>query len=731
MPDALLSSGRLSRRRLIQTAGAGALLIGMRMSAGAASLVGAASPTPSSGEHELTAWVRILPNGDVALLVSQAEIGQGISTTLPALLAEELGADWRRVRLLTAPYRLAYRNPKQNWMFTGNSESIQSFHDLMRQMGAAAREMLVAAASTRWHADPKDCSAADSAVWHRPTGRKLGFAQLAADAARLPIPASPTLRPVAERTLIGKPLPRVDVPAKVDGSAIFGIDQVRPGMLNAAVRTVPEIGGSLASLDTEAARRMPGVKAIVPLPDGVAVVADRYWQAARALRTIVFHTQPTERSATADSAYIARQLTDALRDGPWAHAVPAAADAPPAGKNPPTRTMQAEYRSPFAAHATMEPMNCVADVRPDRCEVWAPTQGQELTWHALQAALKLGPDQVFVNRSPYIGGAFGRRLLPDFAVQAALISKAVGRPVKLIWDREEDQRRDAFRPASAVHLRAELDNSGAITALDAKVVSPTILLPVYPAIQEMLDKQGIDPSAMEGMTHSPYRFPRRTVDFHLLKVGVPTSVMRTTGYGPNIFALESFIDEVAIATRQDPLRFRRNLLSHDASSLALIDRLAVLSRWGTPLPPGHGRGIAFAEAFGTLLGLCVELPVDGEAVKLKRAIAVVDCGPVLDPGIARASIEGGIVFGMAYCKSEITFTRGRVDQDNFSTYVMPYLSETPDIHVEFMASSSRPLGGVGETSPVVATPAIANAIFAATGRRLREMPLSRSGLHFA
>jgi len=321
-------------------------------------------------------------------------------------------------------------------------------------------------------------------------------------------------------------------------------------------------------------------------------------------------------------------------------------------------------------------------------------------------------------------------LLPDFAVQAALISRAVGRPVKLIWDREEDQRRDAFRPASAVHLRAELDERGAIASLDAKVVSPTILLPVYPAIQEVLDKQGIDPSAMEGMAHSPYRFPRRTVDFHLLKVGVPTSVMRTTGYGPNIFALESFIDEVAVATRQDPLRFRRSLLLHDASSLALIDRLAVLGRWGAPLPPGHGRGIAFAEAFGTLLGLCVELAVDGEAVKLQRAVAVVDCGPVLDPGIARAGIEGGLVFGMAYCKSEITFTQGRVDQDNFSTYVMPYLGETPDIRVEFMAST-RPLGGVGETSPVVAPPAIANAIFAATGRRIREMPLSRSGLHFA
>jgi isoquinoline 1-oxidoreductase beta subunit len=347
-------------------------------------------------------------------------------------------------------------------------------------------------------------------------------------------------------------------------------------------------------------------------------------------------------------------------------------------------------------------------------------------------------EQIVVNRTPYIGGGFGRRLLPDFVVQAALISKSAGRPVKLIWDREEDMRHDAYRPGTMVRLSAALDAHGLPAAIQARVVSPRIITLAAPFLVEMVDKSHIDPSAMEGMMETRYKLDQRRVDFHLFDTPIPTSVLRTTGYGPNIFAFESFIDELAHAAKQDPYRFRRALLAHDARAVAVLDRAAQLGEWGKPLPKIKdakvGRSIAFTDAFGTLLAMVMEVEVRrdsrGEAIRVRRVTAAVDCGRVLDPGISTSSIEGGIVFGLAGCKSEITFKNGRVEQENFTTYEMPYLAETPDIRVEFIDGGGV-LGGVGEVSPVTVAPALANAIFAATGRRIRSMPLSRHGLRFA
>ena len=718
-----VNTGR--RRFLAQSAAAGAsLLIGLRIDeAGAATLVGAAAPQPGPDAVELTAWVRIERSGEIALIVSQAEIGQGISTTLPAVLADELGADWSRVRLLTAPWRPEYRHPRYDWMFTGNSESIQSFYAHMRRMGAAAREMLITAAAARWRVPLSQCRSENSFIVHAASGRRLAFAALAREAAALPVPTSPVLRPDKELKLVGRALPRVDAPAKTTGRAVFGIDFAVPGMLVAAVRTAPPIGAKLVGYDAGTAPTMPGMRAVLPIANGVAVVAQKYWQAARALREVKLRVEATDASRQADSAVIDAQLDKALEEGPWADVV---SEGTPSDAGD---VITASYANPFAAHATMEPMNCVAQVSATRCEIWAPTQGQDLARIALQYALGLPPEQIFVNRTPYIGGGFGRRLVPDFIVQAALIAKAVGAPVKVIWDREEDVRRDLFRPATRVRLAARTDEQGLPIELQARVVSPTILLPVFPPIQKTLDEQGFDPSAMEGLMHVPYKFSARRVQFHLPRISVPTSVMRTTGYGPNLFALESFVDELAARAKQDPLDFRRRLLQHDAHALALLDRLAALSQWGRPQPRGRARGLAFADAFGTLIGMVVELAQRDAAVHLTRISTVVDCGPVLDPGIARAGIEGGIVFGMAYCKAELSFDHGIVRQDNLSTHVMPYLAETPEMAIEFMRSE-RPLGGVGEVSPVTVPPAIANALFAASGRRLRSMPLARHGLHF-
>jgi len=506
-------------------------------------------------------------------------------------------------------------------------------------------------------------------------------------------------------------------------------------MLLAAVRTAPTISGTVKRYDENAIKALPGVRGVVPVPGGVAVVADTYWQARTALAAIPVEFDPGP-NASLDSSAIRRAMRSALESGPWATPVSVgdAAEAVLRSK----RKLSFDYENPFLAHATMEPMNCTARVTSDRCEIWAPTQGQNLAFFALQAALKMPAEQIVVNRTPYIGGGFGRRLLPDFVIQAALISKAIRRPVKLIWDREEDMRRDSYRPATMVRLGAAVDVNGLPAAIEARVVSPRIITAVAPFLVETVDKSRIDPSAMEGMMETRYKLEHRRVDFHLFDTPIPTSVLRTTGYGPNIFAFESFIDELAHAARKDSYQYRRLLLYHDARALAVLDRAARLGDWRKPLSSTSGaktgRGIAFADAFGTLLAMVVEVDMRrdarGDAVHVRRVSAAVDCGRVLDPGIAASSIEGGVVFGLAGCKSEVTFKGGRVEQENFTTYEMPYLAETPDIRVEFIDGGGA-LGGVGEVSPVVVAPALANAIFAATGRRIRSMPLPRHGLRFA
>ncbi|HZP66886.1 MAG TPA: molybdopterin cofactor-binding domain-containing protein [Rudaea sp.] len=716
------------RRFLRQLAAGGGLLVGLSVSGRAATLVGGADLKPTAAQTAVTAWVRITPGNEVMLIVSQAEIGQGISTTLPAVLADELGADWASVKLATAPFDPAFGNPARGfWMFTGNSESVQAFYDHMRRTGAAARSMLVDAAANRWRVSASECDAQGSAIVHRASGRQLTFGDVAADAAKLPVPEKPPLKAETARGVDGKALPRVDVPAKVDGTAIFGIDYSVSDMLVAAVRTAPEIGGKLASFDASKVKDMPGVVAVLPLPNGVAVVAKKYWQARRALLAmpIEFDAGP---NAALDSATVRAEYHARLESGPFATPVDEGdADAALADAE---RIVSADYENPFLAHATMEPMNCTAAVTKDRCEIWAPTQGQNLAFFALKQALGLPDDRIVVNRTPYIGGGFGRRLLPDFVVQAALISRSVGRPVKVIWDREEDMRRDSFRPASLVRLRAAMRADGLPSALAARVVSPTILLPVFPAIQPMIQEKRIDPSALEGMLEMSYAFPRRRVDFHLLETPIPSSVLRTTGFGPNTFALESFVDELAHAAKQDPYRYRRKLLAGNTRGLAVLDRAAKISDWGKPLPKGHGCGMAYANAFGSFLATVLEVEVSNDAVRVHRAWMTVDCGRVLDPGIATRNIEGGTVFGLAGCKSEITFARGRIEQENFNRYTMPYLAETPQMHVEFIDGGGA-LGGVGEIGPVTAPAALANAIFAACGTRIRSLPLARNGLHLA
>ncbi|MCH8621059.1 molybdopterin cofactor-binding domain-containing protein [Undibacterium sp. TS12] len=714
-----------SRRHAIKllASAAGSLALGFRLPA-------LATDTPPStlSETALGSWIKITPDNQVTVMVSQAEIGQGISTTLPAILVDELGADWNRVKLETSDFAPAFRNPKLNWMFTGNSESTQSFYDLMRKTGATAREMLVTAAAQHWQVAAGECRTENSQVWHAASGRHISFGALAADAARLPVPASPRLKQEQQLTLLGRPLPRVDVPAKVDGSARFGIDMQVPGMLHAAVRICPYLGGSMKSYNEAALKSQAGILAVVPLQNGIAVVAATYWQARSALlaHPPEFDIGPNQ---GLDSARLAQQYGKALHEGPYAMA---AGEGDASGMLAQSKKrLHAEYENPFAAHATMEPMNCTADVRADKCEIWAPTQGQEFAHVALKSIFQLKDEQVIIHRTSAIGGGFGRRLLPDFVIQAALVSKAAGKPVKLLWDREEDFAHDYYRPASMLAIDAAIDAQGYPAALAIKLVSPTILLPVFPPIAGMLKEKHIDPSAIEGLTEIPYEIAAKRVDFHLLETPIPTSVMRTTGYGPNLFALECFIDELAHTARIDPLTYRRHLLRDNPRALAVLDKVAVMSQWSKkPGKKNRARGLAFAYAFGSYIAQVLELEVRGNDIHLLHTWLAVDCGKVLDPGIATAGIEGGVVFGMAYANNAISFKQGRCEQHNFNDYELPYLAQTPQISVAFINSGAA-LGGVGEVSPITVPPALSNAVFAATGKRIRRLPLSHHGFRLA
>ena len=707
----------------------------------------AATPHPGDGPLALNAWVRIGADDVVTLIVSQAEMGQGVLTTLPAVLAEELGADWKRVRLEGSPADPAYRNPARNWQFTGNSESTTAFFDFLRTMGAGAREMLISAAAERWKVDPASCYASDGKVIHRPTRRSLKFGQLAEAASKKKPPANPRLKPQSEWRLLGKSLPRVENPAKVNGTAVFGMDFKIPGMVYAAVRTSPVFGGQVARLDKASIAGFDGVIDVVQIPNGVAVVANGYWQARKALEALRVELDEGP-NASVSSGSLKAQYRAALDGSDWvlahstgdkeilshSHPGKAGGDASTAPREPgasgdalPT-VVSEEYESQFLAHATMEPMNCTARVTADGCEVWAPTQGQELAQLAVTRTLGLPREKVKITRT-LVGGGFGRRLLPDFVVQAVLVSKAVGRPVKVIWSREEDMQHDFYRPAVLHRITGGVDEYGRLKALAHRLVSPSILHLVYPpAVTDTYD-----PSCLEGLLETHYAIPNTRVDFKMLKVPVPTSVMRTTGYGPNIFALESFIDEMAHHKGQDPYRYRRELLSKSPRALAVLDLAAERSAWNTPPPPDHYRGIAFSEAFLTVIAHVVELSVPSEGrIKIHRIVAVVDSGTILDRGITANSIEGGTAWGLSCAeKAEITFESGRVVQGNWNDYEVLRMSAMPPVEVHFIDSGTRPLGGTGEVGPVTVIPALTNAIFAATGRRIRSLPLSRHGLRFA
>ncbi|HEU5080349.1 MAG TPA: molybdopterin cofactor-binding domain-containing protein [Opitutaceae bacterium] len=687
----------------------------------------------------LNPWIQITPDNWTTIVVSQAEMGQGIETTLSAIVADELGSDWKRVRRENSLVGPAYQNPQYHWQFTGNAESIRTFHDYVRTLAAAAREMLIAAAAARWKIEPEQLRVADSFIFDDRNGRKASFGELAVAASKIAAPAKPKLKPRKDWKLVGGvELERVDIPAKIDGSAVFGIDVVVPNMAHAAVPFPRAFGATIERVNTDAAKAMPGVVDIVVLrqaltangekSDAVIAVAEKYWQAARALSAVDVSWSPPP-TGLFDSKTIEAAYETAFAGKPFEPVVHEG-DADKRLASDAENVVSAEYHSGWQAHAPLEPMNCTAFVDGDRCTLWAPTQGQEMCQIVLSYGLGIPKQNVIVNRT-YLGGGFGRRLIADYAALAAYASRAVHRPVKLIWSREMDMARDHYRPAFTQRVRAALGADGAPAAMEIKLVAPTILRPVSPG---PFPNPKIDPLCVEALDEIAYPIENLKVGFHLLDVPVPTMVWRTTGAGPNFFFLESFIDELAHRADEDPYRYRRRLLAKKSGNerlLAVLDLAAEKSGMARPANDELARGIACGFGFGSYFAQVVEARVtDDLTVDIRRVVSVIDCGTVLDPRIASASIASGVVWGLSQAyAAEISFADGGVAETNFNGYRILTLPDAPPTETHFIDSGQK-LGGIGELGPLGVPPALTNAIFAATGKRLRALPLARSGVKF-
>jgi len=599
-------------------------------------------------------------------------------------------------------------------MMTVGSTSVRNGWEPLRKAGATAREMLVAAAAARWRVPAGACRAERGEVLG-PGGRRTPFGELVSRASRLPVPADPPLRDPATFRLVGRPLHRLDSAEKLTGRAVFGIDVVRPGMLYGAVARAPAWGAKVASFDGARALEVPGVRGVYPVSTGVAVVASSTWAAFRGREALQVSWDEGP-NAGLDSAEIHRSLETGLmsptgtarKDGAGAAALEGAA-----------RRIEAVYELPFLAHAPLEPMNCTAEVRRGSAEIWAPTQGPQQLQEAVARALGLEAREVVVHTT-LLGGGFGRRANPDFAVEAAEVARAAGAPVKVTWDREDDLAHDRFRPVSLHRLAGGLDAQGRVVAWAHRVAAPSILMQ---ALGRPSFAPGGPPDVVSGAHDPPYAFPALEVDYALVETAVPVWYWRSVYPSQTAFANECFVDELAAAAGRDPLELRLELLAHDPRMAAVVRLAAQRSGWGAPLPAGRGRGMACHLDVGTRVAEVAEVSVADGVVRVLRVVAAVDCGLCVNPDIAAGQIEGGIVFGLsAALKGEITVERGRVRERSFDDYPLLRLDEAPSVEVHFVESAAPP-AGLGEPGVPPIAPAVANAVFAATGVRARRLPL--------
>jgi isoquinoline 1-oxidoreductase beta subunit len=719
VPGTILSDHAvgLSRRQLLQVAGAtsGGLLLSLKLP-----LRNGQAEAADAGPFTPNAFIRIGSDGQIVLTMPYVEMGQGTYTSIPMLIAEELEVELKQVRLEHAPpNEKLYANPLLGVQATGNSNAIRGAWMPLREAGAVARTMLVAAAAKQWKVDPAACRAQSGEVLHAPTGRSIRYAELASDAARMPIPEKVTLKEAKEFRLIGTPAKRLDTAAKVNGTAVYGIDARPPGVKIATLAQSPVFGGRLKNVNDTAARAVKGVRQIVRLDDAIAVIADHMGAARKGLEALQIEWEDGPQGNLTTTAVAAELEKATLGPGAVAQNI---GDAGRAVTGAVTR-VDAIYQLPFLAHAAMEPMNCTVHVRKDGCEVWVGTQAIARAQAAAAKAAGLPVERVVVHNH-LIGGGFGRRLEVDGVARATQIARQVDGPVKVVWTREEDIQHDMYRPYWFDRLSAGLDEKGMPVAWTHRFAGSSIVARYLPPGF----KDGIDPDSVEGAIDLPYALPNLRVEYLRVEPpAIPTAFWRSVGPSHNVFVTESFMDELAAAAKQDPVAYRLALLDKSPRAKAVLGLAADRAGWGQSLPKGSGRGVSLQNVFGSYLAQVAELEVSNEgAVRIRRVVCAVDCGTVVNPDTVEAQIQSGIIFGAtAALYGEITVQNGRVEQSNFDAYQIMRMNEAPVIEV-YIVNSSEPPGGMGEAGTSAIVPAIANAIYAATGKRLRKMPVDSS-----
>jgi isoquinoline 1-oxidoreductase beta subunit len=670
------------------------------------------------------AFVRIGTDDSITVLINHSEMGQGTFTGLSMLVAEELDADWSKVRAEHAPVDPAYNHAAFPIQMVGGSTSTWTEWERLRKAGASARAMLVAAAAQTWKVEATSCKAENGQVIHSDSGRRLSFGQLTEQAARLTPPKEVALKDPKDFKLIGHPTKRLDTPEKINGAALFGLDVKVPGMLVALIARPPVFGGKVKQLNAEKAKVIPGVRHVVEIERGVAVVADGFWPAklGREALEVVWDEGPL---ATLDSRTQGEQYAElakkpgavAKKDGDAANALGHAA-----------KKVEAVYELPYLAHAPMEPLNCVADVRTDSCEVWTGTQFQTGDRNAAAEVAGLKPEQVKLH-TMMLGGGFGRRAVGDshFVREAVEVSKAVKAPVKVMWTREDDVRGGYYRPRAYHTVSAGLDAADNLVAWQQRIVCQSFA--VGTPFEAFMVKNGVDVVAVEGASDLPYDIPNQLVDWQQAPNGVPTLWWRSVGHSHTAFVVETFFDELAHAAGKDPYEYRRSLLGRNPRHKKVLELAAEKAGWGKPLPQGRGRGIALHESFGSFVAQVAEVSLSQEGkVRVHRVVCAIDCGPTVNPAGIQAQMESGIVFGLtAALYGEITFEKGRVQQGNFHDYPMLRINEMPEVETHIVPSTEK-MGGVGETGVPPIAPAVANALFTLTGKRIHRLPIRAEDL---
>ena len=683
-----------------------------------------AADAPPKPVYPPNAFIRIAPDDSITIVVNKSEMGQGVYTSLPMLIAEELEADWSRICIESAPVAAVYNHTGYGMQMTGGSSSIPSSWEQLRRVGASARILLVRAAAQQWGVAENECHAVNSQVIHAKSGNKASYGKLADAAAKLPLPDNVELKPPKDFKLIGKPVKRLDTPAKINGSALFGLDVYLPGMLTVVIARSPVFGGQVKRFDATEARKLAGVQGIYQVPSGIAVAATGFWPAktARDLLEIEWDEGPGAALSTpamrAEYLELAKKPgTVARKDGDTVQGFKAA-----------HKSIRAEYELPYLAHAAMEPLNVVVDLKPDHCTIWTGTQAQTMDRAMAAQTAGLNPDQVEIHTT-FLGGGFGRRANPrsDFVTEAVQVAMAVGQLVKVVWTREDDMRGGNYRPMWSDHIEAGIAKNGKPIVWKHTIVGQSIVADT--SFEAFLTKNGIDATSVEGAATLPYVIPNLQVELHSPKNAVPVQWWRSVGHSHTAFVVETMIDELAHLAGKDPVAYRLSNLPADSRYIGVLQLAATKSGWGKKkLPAGHALGVAVHESFNSYVAEIAEVSLEKGKIRVHRVVAAVDCGQVINPDGVHQQIESAIVFGLsAALHGAITLDKGRVVQSNFHDYAPLRFSEMPQVEVHIVQNNEPPTG-IGEPGTPPIAPAVANALFRLTGKRMRRMPFDQENL---